>query len=193
MLKKVTLYGVLADKYGKDWSLDVNSPEEALAALAANNMGFRQFVTNSEQQGVGYYIKVGTNYLQNYEELSYPSGIQEIKIIPEIRGSRFEEGAGPVEGGTTIVKGGKGGSKNKGKFFSGLFSKLLSGLLSGGISKMLSNTPEKADDTETPTSYGFDGPLNTTKQGVAVPVCYGQLLVGGAIISSGIEAEEYTP
>ena len=44
MLKKVTLYGELAQKYGRDWSLDINSPSEAMQALAANNPGFRQFV-----------------------------------------------------------------------------------------------------------------------------------------------------
>ena len=42
----------------------------------------------------------------------------------------------------------------------------------------------------TPASYTFSGPVNTTAQGQPVPVGYGRLIVGGAVISAGITTEE---
>jgi predicted phage tail protein len=62
-------------------------------------------------------------------------------------------------------------------------------LLYGGIAQLLAPTPETpAEEQE---NYSFSGVVNTTKQGVAVPVCYGQLMVGGAVISAGMKAEDY--
>jgi predicted phage tail protein len=42
-------------------------------------------------------------------------------------------------------------------------------------------------------NYAFNGAANTVRQGVPVPICYGQLMVGGAVISSGITNENYSP
>ena len=36
MLTDVRLYGELADKYGKEFRFDIDSPKDAVAALVAN-------------------------------------------------------------------------------------------------------------------------------------------------------------
>ena len=67
-------------------------------------------------------------------------------------------------------------------------------LVLNGVASLLAPTPPKPKERpEDIGSYGFDGPANTTRQGVPIPVCYGQLIVGGAVISSGIEPEDYEP
>ena len=92
MLKKVKLYGELAERYGKDWSLDINSPKEAVRALMANNPGFAQFVGTSQDRGIGYKISVGGTYLDDpVTEIYNPSGKQEIKIIPVILGAKNKD------------------------------------------------------------------------------------------------------
>ena len=58
---------------------------------------------------------------------------------------------------------------------------------------MIAPVPSTPDSADKPTNYGFDGATNTAKQGYAIPVCYGQLMVGGAVISSGVTPEDYTP
>jgi len=50
------------------------------------------------------------------------------------------------------------------------------------ISEMLA--PNPADDSEEDVSL-LGGTLNTTQQGVPVPIAYGELIVGGATISAG--------
>ena len=65
-------------------------------------------------------------------------------------------------------------------------------LLLGGIAALLAPTPELPDGDK-PTNYGFDGATNTARQGYAIPVCYGQLLIGGTVISAGLSPEDYDP
>jgi predicted phage tail protein len=217
MLKKVTLYGELAEKYGKDWSLDVNSPVEAFKALSANNQGFRQFVAYSEERGVGYKVIVGKSYINDYSELGDPSGRQEIKIIPVILGAK-SKGLGMILMGALIIGGfymygqsiiaageAMGAVTNLGVIdtigvgvanagsLGGMAMRFAGSLILGGIAAMLAPTPETPDTADKPTNYGFDGAANTARQGYAIPVCYGQLLIGGTVISSGVSPEDYTP
>ena len=44
MLRKVTLYGELGEKFGADWSLDVSNTHEIAKALEANKPGFSQVI-----------------------------------------------------------------------------------------------------------------------------------------------------
>jgi len=213
MLKSVKLYGELAEKYGKDWSLDVESPREAFHALAVNNPGFRQFIASSEVRGVGYTVKVGKSYLQGEgEELSNPVGKQDIKIIPVIIGAK-NRGLTMVLVGAAILTGfyiygqqylAMGGGEALGiadgisvgvqqaGTLGTLGAQFGGALVLGGIASMLAPTPPPLEG-EKAQNYAFNGAANTTRQGVAIPVCYGQLMVGGAVISSGISPEDYVP
>ena len=49
---------------------------------------------------------------------------------------------------------------------------------------MINEKPEN-----TPSTY-FDGAVNTTAQGHPVPIGYGKLIVGSAVISAGLTVEE---
>ena len=213
MLKSVKLYGELAEKYGKDWSLDVESPREAFQALAVNNPGFLQFISTSEQRGVGYTVKVGKSYLQGRgEELANPVGRQEIKIIPIILGAKNQGltmvlvgaltiWAAPIvfsmggQGAMTAAQAAASTTTIGGTMYTNMAvmgMKFGAALVLGGIASMLAPTPKPAE-TESVQNYAFNGAANTTRQGVAIPVCYGQLMVGGAVISSGISPEDYVP
>ena len=206
MLRKVTLYGELADKYGKEWLLDINSPREAVKALIANNKDFKQFVSSSGDRGVGYKIIVGGNPLEGYEGLEHPSGRQEIKIVPVVLGAK--KGLGQIllgiliiwaamYGAPVVVEGvavGEGmtafmGSQlTTGQLMAANFG---ASLIMGGVAQMLAPTPIEPETS--PENYSFNGALNTTTQGFPVPICYGKLLVGGAVISSGLYPETYIP
>ncbi len=80
MLKKIKLYGELGEKYGKDWLFDINSPSEAIRALCANNPSFKNFVSTTQDRGVGYKVMIGKSYIEKESEITDPSGKQEIKI-----------------------------------------------------------------------------------------------------------------
>ncbi len=220
MLKQVKLYGELADKYGKDWALAVNSPSEAVRALCANNPGFRGFLASSQDRGVGYKVMVGKTYIEKEEELYNPSGRHEIKIIPVVLGAKSGLGkilmgialiwsggwlaqqamglaasgalgtaaAGGGATGLTAMSSGLTGlnaASAIGSMVQGVAMKYGAAMIIGGIGQLLAGTPE-----EEPESFTFSGPVNTVRQGLSVPLCYGQLIVGGAVISSGIISED---
>ena len=63
----------------------------------------------------------------------------------------------------------------------------------GGISQLLFKPPSPVKPNERPEnkpSYIFDGPVNTIAAGHPVPILYGEMYVGSAVISAGIISEE---
>lgn len=63
----------------------------------------------------------------------------------------------------------------------------------GGVIQMLS--PQQRglsaqDGPENGASYNFNGAVNTSAQGNPVPLLYGRMIVGSAVISAGIFAED---
>jgi predicted phage tail protein len=62
-------------------------------------------------------------------------------------------------------------------------------MIVGGIVQMLMPAPKSPYDRDRPdanSSYIFNGPVNTHAQGNPVPVLYGRMTVGSAVISAGI-------
>lgn len=60
-------------------------------------------------------------------------------------------------------------------------------LAMAGITEML--TPKGLSARDRPkngASYTFNGPVNTTAQGNPVPLGYGRMIIGSAVISAGI-------
>ena len=68
------------------------------------------------------------------------------------------------------------------------------GLMLTGVAQMLSPVPRPPGGAaETPTeleSNSFSGIVNTTRQGVAVPIAYGRVFVGSAVISAGLDVDQ---
>jgi predicted phage tail protein len=63
----------------------------------------------------------------------------------------------------------------------------------GGVVQLLSPQQRGLSTRDSPdngASYSFNGPVNTSAQGNPVPVLYGRMIVGSAVISAGIYAED---
>lgn len=175
-MKQIKLYGHLGAKFGKIFTIDVSSPHEAIRALSANIKGFKEYLSRNSAPGYHIFIdkqNIGEN------ELSLPIGDKEvIKIVPVVHGSG---GFFKVILGIALLV------ITQGKF--GL------SLVLSGISEILFAAPKKKNSTgnqkvENTPSYVFDGPVNTTAQGNAIPLCYGRLLVGSQVISAGLSAKQ---
>jgi len=68
-MRKVYLEGVLGDKFGHEWNLDVASPSEALQAIAVQRQGFKQYLIDAADS-LAYEIVFGD------KELERPNGVQ---------------------------------------------------------------------------------------------------------------------
>jgi predicted phage tail protein len=68
-------------------------------------------------------------------------------------------------------------------------------MIIGGVIQLLTPVPKgsAANTAANAPSYVFNGAVNTQAQGNPVPLLYGRMIVGSAVISAGISAEDYVP
>ena len=200
-MKTIILLGELGKRFGTRHRLDVRSPAEAVRALCANFSDFHGFVSSSHERNVGYRV-LNMRSDVPAEELHYPAG-QTITIAPVIAGAggggigtillgAVIIGAAFLTGGASIAATGFLAGGITTTFWGGIAFNIGAALVLGGVSQLLSPTPKANDPQETSNnpSYTFNGAVNTTAQGNPVPVGYGRMIVGSAVISAGLVAEQ---
>ena len=87
-MRKVYLEGILGEKFGGEWNLAINSPAEAMQAIAAQRPGFKQFLIEGENIQ-GYDVLVGDEPVSMEECLLInPDMSQSYTFAPIIAGSK---------------------------------------------------------------------------------------------------------
>lgn len=201
-LRTIHLHGRLGKKYGKTHQLAVSTPAEAIRAINANYPGFADEILELGRKGYAYRVLHGkrTNIgLSSPEELHDPAS-GDIRIIPEVMGAK-KGGLGQLilgiamiatvyfTGGTTA---GMWATKIAGTTIGQIVMNVGLSLALGGVVQMLSPTAKasQADEDKSNPSYIFDGAVNTMAQGHPVPIGYGEMIVGSAVISAGIDVDQ---
>lgn len=190
MLRKVRLYGRLAKFIGKRvLEADVASAAEAVRFLVANWPELEQHMADQH-----YRVTVG-DYDLSAEELSAPAGQQDIKIIPVVAGAgavgRIIAGVALIAFSLLFAPGAAlaGGLFTLGPTAVSIGVGIGVSLALGGVAQLLTPVPTTPKEDKDPrrNSFSFSGIQNTSRQGVAVPVIYGETLVGSVVISAGID------
>ena len=202
-MKVVKVYGELKKRLGQGrFELDVATPAEAVRALCANFPGLQKWIVDSEQDGVGFKVKVGKDSIKedNLEELHYPWSERDVfSITPVLTGAG--RGWGKVIVGALLIGAaimfpgaswGMGGFKAAAGFsgFQAAIGQLGIAITLMGVAEMLSPVPKMPDDPEQLQSFSFSGVVNTSKIGTPVPIAYGRLFVGSSVISSGLDVDQ---
>jgi predicted phage tail protein len=190
--RTVRLYGRLGALFGRvfEFALDTNTVAEAVNALACQLPGFKAYLLGSEGRGIGYAVFAGKRNL-SVDELGERSGDDDIRIAPVVLGSKNSGLFQIVLGAALIFVGAMAW------FAPPVSAALVSigwGMVFGGVVQMLSPKPKgltTADKVNNQPSYVFNGAVNTQAQGNPVPLGYGRMIVGSAVISAGIQAEDY--
>lgn len=191
----VILLGELGRCFGRRHNLAIGSAAEAIRALSANFPTFERELVASGERGVGYRVLAGRDSL-NLERLHEPTGSQRITIAPVVSGAGGD-GLGQILLGAALLAvawWNPLGWAASGAFLSQatLYS-VGTAMILGGVAQMIAPIPKAAEPSERPEnkpSYSFNGAVNTTAQGHPVPVGYGRLIVGSAVISAGIDVDE---
>ena len=198
MLRKIKLYGELAKFLGqKTFEAEVHSAAQAIRFLVVN------FPQLEAHMGDRYYKVLVGDWQIKEEEIHYPNGQEEIRIIPIVggeggRGTRaFIIGAVLI--GAAIIAPGAGmvglqfagtGGAAASPFMASIGNIGLALALTG-LSQMLTPVPPVKEQEQDPRlSFNFSGIQNTSRAGVPVPVIYGELIVGSVVISAAIENEQ---
>lgn len=158
MLRKVHLHGRLGKKFGRRYDLAVNSPAEAVRALAFQLPGFSSYIRDK-----GYVVSIGRGTVLDAEAMALRLGKQgDIHITP----------AAPVSGLETILLG----------------ATLLFTAFAAVSVLSMPKVPTAASREEATkdSSYIFDGAVNSTEQGHPVQLVYGRFRVGSVVASAGI-------
>lgn len=188
-MREVILYGAMRRQFGRRFFLDVASPAEAIRALMTVIPGFKLWMCKQAQAGAAYHVLVGKKDL-NENQLKDPHPDSEaIRIAPALRGAK----AGVLQ----IIMGAVLIAVSYLTFWSGpvaagIFAAGV-GMIVGGVVQMLSPQRTNAGPDERPgnkPSNVFTGAVNTTAQGHPVPLLYGELIVGSAVISAGISTTQ---
>ena len=218
MLTTIKVYGSLAKFLGQRvFRAAVDTPLEAVSFLRANFEGLAAHMAGYDYKILTGTLELQAG--SNPEQLQYPAGEGEaISIVPVIGGagggggsvlagaaligaSFLLPGAG-LFGTTGLITGATTGTFSGLAAVSGLAGTLTTvgtalsavgaGLVLNGVSQMLTPTPETPGSDLDPASnpLSFSGIQNVSRQGVAVPVVYGETLVGSVVISSGINTQD---
>lgn len=209
MLREIRVYGRLAKFLGRrKFMAAVDSAAEAVRFLLAN---FPQLEKHMADQH--YKVSVG-DYDLAQEELHHPAGQQVIKVVPVIGGAGGS--TGQIIAGVALIalSFGIGAIASAGVALGGLAGigtigtmgvALGASLALGGVAQLLTPAPSLTPIGMSPTfsggttnstagteldpqaSYSFSGTQNTSRQGVPIPLVYGEMIVGSIVISAGVD------
>lgn len=184
-MKTIILLGELGKRYGRKHLLDVKSPAEAVRALCANFKDFAAFVSSSSERNVGYRV-LNRRHDVAVDELHNPASHQ-IVFAPVVAGAGGKGGLFQTILGAVLIAASF--ILPPGPWTQPMFSIGVS-LVIGGVAQMLSPLPKTNGPENESPSYIFNSAVNTTAQGYPVPVGYGRMIVGSAVISAGISVED---
>lgn len=189
-IRTIRLYGRLGARFGRVHRLAVANAAEAARALCVLLPGFKQELATSEERGIRYAVFVGKENVGE-DRLHEPPGNQDIRIAPVLHGSKRGGVLQTIVGVVLVVVGAVISFYGGG--LGAPIMKLGAAMILGGVIQMLSPQPRGLSAKDSPNngaSYNFNGPVNTTAQGNPVPILYGRLVVGSAVISGGVYAED---
>jgi len=201
MLRKIKLYGELAKFLGqKTFEAEVSNAAQAIRFLVVN---FPQL----ERHMADRYYKVAVGDWEiGKDELHYPNGQEDLKIIPVVGGAGGR-GSGKILLGIGLIGAAflfsplttanffKAASVEGSLAAAGGLTKAAvaigGALVLGGVSDMLTPVPKISTQEQDPRlSFNFSGIQNTSRAGVAVPVIYGTTLTGSVVVSAAIDNEQ---
>ncbi|KWW37900.1 putative phage tail protein [Cupriavidus metallidurans] len=192
-IRTIRLYGNLGVRFGRVHRLAIANAAEAVRALSVLVPGFRAELQDSSERGVAYAVFIGRQNV-GHDQMCTPPGGDDIRIAPVMRGAK-RAGLFQTILGVALVALAWWNPPALGMTAQMAFGVGLAGasMALGGVVQMLSPQAKGLSTKDSPNngaSYNFNGPVNTTAQGNPVPILYGRMIVGSAVLSGGIFAED---
>ena len=212
-MKVIKVYGALRELLGASrFEFVADTPAQAMRALLVNFPQLEQWLIDSEKNGVAYRVSLGKQkiYSEDVSGMFTPWSEQDVFAITPVLTGAGNGGVGTFILGAVLVgvaifnpfvgfslaKGGfavMGAGLGVGAGLVAAAGTLGIGLMLAGVAQMLSPVPKPPGPGEAPTqleSNSFSGVANTSRQGVPVPIAYGRVFVGSAIISAGLDVDQ---
>lgn len=197
----ISLYGSLARAFRKKYKTDpknipicAKSGRDVVQALDANFRGFRALIKRSGEYKFtrGNALFGGTDVSEREIEIGFG---EDWHLMPVAAGCKKGGLLQTIAGVVLIVVGAVISYASSGTLASigGGMIKVGAALAIGGVAQMLFTSPtsdyasrESADERP---SYLFDGPVNTSGAGAALPLAFGKTWIGTHTVSAGMTVE----
>ena len=189
MTRTIYLNGKMGELFGKVWKLNAATVAECMHGIDCQREGkLKKYLLDCTEKGIQFTVQRGEEFL-DYDNLQMNLAEDDLIITPVPAGSKNKflkliTGFFLMVGGAMLVA-------------AGGFLSVTGGVLLGMVGSALVNSalseymaPKKG--MERGDAFLFDGPVNNAKEGIPVPLAYGQLLVGGTPISFGFTNRERT-
>ena len=199
-MMKITLEGVAGKRFGREHTLAVRNPNEALRALCQLIPGFREFLTCAHEYGIFFQVITNNQDKVDYEGLGL--SCTSFSLVPVITGAlNFSfRNLGLILVGALLVAVSMGAfgiaygavgtisyglkmaafSLGMGLIFTGI-----AGIFAPGVPQDGKQEGREADDAV------FAGGQGTSSQGTPIPLLYGEFLVQNMpVVSSYIDEEK---
>lgn len=187
MLVTIKLLGELGRRFGREFQLAIKTPAEAIRALMVQIPGFREYLRDSHENGILWRVVTEDPMGLDEEGLHWPCS-RRVVIAPQPAGrgavGRILLGVALIVVGAVVAFPTAGGGIP--------FITAGVGLLFSGVAQLLTPTPVLNRDQQILNSFTFDRSNVNTLQGSAMPVLYGERLIGQMpVISFGIELQNH--
>lgn len=182
-MTNVYIHGLLAKEFGRKFKFSLGRPKDVVSAIDANKKGFTNRIIELAKKGAHYYIVVDGIVANKFSlERGTP---KDIHIIPMISGS-----AGVVTAIGVILYAAA--------YLAPEYAAILVALGSIAISYGISNLMQKGNKSDVGSasatanalnkSFLFSNGENVAEQGNPLPIGYGRLRIGSAVIQSTIKS-----
>ena len=197
-MQTVYLNGDIA-KFGAVWETDCRNIRDIFKLIECQTPSFRKYLIDASEADVSYEIKRGEDFLEDTDDLLLSLNNEDIIITEVPSGSKTGGGKLIAAIALTIlvlnpamILGSTLGAKVAtltGTTIAGTGLKvgtvaltIATNLAMQGTAQLLAPGPE-VDAADANKGYLFGGATNTAVQGMAVPLAYGELVIGGSPIS----------
>lgn len=184
-MKTLRLYGALARLTGRRvFSIDVGSAAEAIRFLLANYPWVEKHMTGSH-----YQIYVSGKEIEPEAQIHHPVGCgEEIALVPVFCGSGA---GGRIALGAGLIALSFGNPVLFGIGLKAVAFNVGVSLVLGGVAQLLTPVPRAntalSSDPAAGEFYAFNQVVNVTRQGVPVPLIYGEPICGSVVISAALD------
>ena len=208
-MQTVYLKGDMGNRFGEKWSMNVSNAQDIFKLIECQRDGFKQYMLDCVENNIDFTVQRGEDLIDE-TELMLSLGEEDITVTPVPAGSKgnvgkliaaalliytgywMYQGAALSTGTAASVAAPSAnlGSKalhvgfnlgKAGKFLGYTAMTIGTSLGLTTVTQML--LPDANNDQED-DSHLFSGPINSTVQGGAVPVLYGEMMVGGHTINA---------
>ncbi|MEH2517542.1 putative phage tail protein [Bradyrhizobium sp. AZCC 1610] len=207
MLRSIHLHGHLKKQFGAKHRFDVRTAAEALRAL---NCAFPGDFVTALQTG-SYKLVRGDKRSGMHLDLdlvnTFKLGIADLHLIPVAAGASNSKGIAKTIIGTALIGtaifmsggtlaaplAGMGGVAFPVAGMSvtwGNIALLGLGVALSGVSTMLAGNTNKPEEQKNEDSFTINGPSNGARQGMAIPLIYGEVITGSVTVSFDADIED---